>query len=61
MLWCSTYLFVLEGLNQLGHATEGHGKGQMGASVAVRDLNALVAEIPFPLDVTADLILTEDV
>ena len=52
---------MLEGLNQLGHAAEGHGKGQMGASVAVRDLNALVAEIPFPLDVTADLILTEDV
>lgn len=55
------YLFVLECLDQLGHPTEGHGEGQMGASVAVRHLNALVAEVSLPLYVTADFVLSEDV
>ncbi|KAG7241137.1 hypothetical protein INR49_025880 [Caranx melampygus] len=38
------YGFSKEGLDQFGHPTESHGEGQMGASVAVRHLNALVAE-----------------
>lgn len=56
-----TYLFVLKGLHQLRHPTESHGEGQMGASVAVGYLNAPVAKIPLPVDVTADFILTKDV
>lgn len=55
------YLFVLEGLHQLRHPTERHGECQMGAAVAVRDLNTLVAEIAFPVCVTTYFILTENV
>ena len=56
-----TYLFVLEGLHQLRHSTEGHGEGQMGAGVAFGDLNALVAKIPLPFNVMTDFILAKDV
>lgn len=70
--WCLTlhgvccmclyaYLFVLEGLHQLRYPTEGHGEGQMGASVAVRYLDTLVAKISLPLCVTTDFILAKDV
>ena len=55
------YLFVLEGLHQLRHPTEGHGEGQVGAGVAVGHLDALAAEIPLPLCVVADFILAKDV
>lgn len=55
------YLFVLEGLDQFGHPTEGHGESQMGAGVAVRHLDALVAEVSLPLCITADFILSKDV
>lgn len=57
---CS-YLFLLKSFHQLGHATERHGEGQMGASVAVRYLDVLVAKVSFPLGVTADLVLAENV
>lgn len=56
-----TYLFVLEGLHQLGDSTEGHGEGQVGAAVGVRHLDALVAEVPLPFTVTADFVLAKDV
>lgn len=55
------YLFVLEGLHQLRHPTERHGEGQMGAAVAVGDLDTLVAKIAFPVCVTPYVILTKDV
>lgn len=56
-----TYLFVLEGLHQLRHPTEGDGEGQMGAGVAVGYLNALVAKVSLPFCITTDFILTKDV
>lgn len=56
-----TYLFVLEGLHQLRHPTEGHGEGQVGAGVALGYLDTLVAKISLPFCVTADFVFTEDV
>lgn len=55
------YLFVLEGLHQLRHATEGHGESKVGASVAVSYLNALVAKISLPFCVMTEFILAKDV
>lgn len=56
-----TYLFVLESLHQLWYPTEGHGEGQVGATVAIGHLNALVTKVPLPFCVPADFILTKDV
>lgn len=52
---------MLEGLHQLGHATESHGEGQAGAAVAGGHLHALVAEVPLPVCVAAYFVLAEDV
>lgn len=55
------HLFVLEGLHQLGHPTESHGEGQMGAAVAVGYLNVLVGKVPLPVRIMTQFILTKDV
>lgn len=55
------YLFVLEGLHQLQHPTEGQREGGTGPPVAVRHLHAAVAEVPLPVRLAADLVLPEDV
>lgn len=56
-----TYMFVLEGLDQLRHPTESHGEGKTGAAVAVGYLNTLVAKIALPVCVAIYFILTKDV
>lgn len=55
------YLFVLEGLHQRQHPTEGQREGGTGPPVAVRHLHAAVAEVPLPVCLAADLVLPKDV
>lgn len=60
-MFLCTYLFLLEGLHQLGHLAEGNGEGRTGAAVAVGHLNTLVAKIALPVCVATYFILTKDV
>lgn len=61
MLTFCAYLFVLEGLHQLQHPTEGQREGGTGPSVAVGHLHAAVAEVALPVRLAAEFILPKDV
>lgn len=57
---CS-YFLVPEGLHQPDRLLHREGEGEVRSRVDLRHLNVLVAEIPLPLRVPTNLILSEDV
>lgn len=56
-----SYFLVPEGLHQPDRLLHREGEGEVRSRVDLRHLNVLVAEIPLPLRVPTNLILSEDV
>lgn len=59
VLWA--YFLVPEGLHQPDRLLHREREGEMGSCVDLRHLDFLVAEIPLPLCIPTNLILSEDV
>lgn len=55
------YFLVPEGLHQPNRLLHREREGEMRSWVDLRHLNVLVAEIPLPLCIPTNLILSEDV